>query len=209
MASALPYLASNKNIGTLFGKIASAKVPEKFSQTFLSQTIGLKSTNDRMLIPLLRTLGFLDASGSPTTAYRQLKNAESAKGAIASAVRQAYKPLFDSDEEAHKLAPEKLKGLVAQVAGTDDSMTARIASTFNSLVKLGDFDASMVEDKADAEDDEDVPAASKKPKEAAASQGDGKRLRPEFHYNIQVHLPSNATEEVYLNIFNAIRKVFQ
>ena len=37
----------------------------------------------------------------------------------------------------------------------------------------------------------------------------GKPLRPEFHYNIQVHLPSNATEEAYLNIFNALRKAFQ
>ena len=34
-------------------------------------------------------------------------------------------------------------------------------------------------------------------------------LRPEFHYNIHVHLPSNGTEETYLNIFNAIRKSFQ
>jgi hypothetical protein len=31
-------------------------------------------------------------------------------------------------------------------------------------------------------------------------------IRPEFHYNIQIHLPSNATEETYLNIFNALRK---
>jgi hypothetical protein len=37
----------------------------------------------------------------------------------------------------------------------------------------------------------------------------GKGLRPEFHYNIQVHLPSNGTEETYMNIFNAIRKVFE
>lgn len=207
MASPLPYLASNKNISNLFAKIASAKVPEKFSQAFLSQTIGLKSTNDRMLIPMLRTLGFLDASGSPTSAYRQLKNGDSAKAAIATAVRSAYKPLYDSDEAAHKLSSDKLKGLVAQVAGTDDSMTARIASTFNALVKLGDFEAATekVEAGVDMADEAETP--SKKINRETPTNG--AHLQTEFHYNIQVHLPSNATEEVYLSIFNAIRKVFQ
>ena len=40
-------------------------------------------------------------------------------------------------------------------------------------------------------------------------KGQVKGLRTEFHYNIQVHLPANGTEEVYLNIFNALRRVFQ
>jgi len=35
MATSLPYLASNKNVLTLFEKIASAKVPDTFSQAFL------------------------------------------------------------------------------------------------------------------------------------------------------------------------------
>jgi hypothetical protein len=35
-----------------------------------------------------------------------------------------------------------------------------------------------------------------------------KGLRTEFQYVIQVQLPSNGTEETYLNIFNAIRKTF-
>ena len=34
-------------------------------------------------------------------------------------------------------------------------------------------------------------------------------LRTEFHYNLQVRLPSNGTEETYLNIFNALSKPFR
>lgn len=204
MASTLPYLPSNKNVPTLFTKIASAKVPDKFSQTFLNQTIGLKSTNDRALIPLLRTLGFLDASGSPTNTYRQLKNGETAKAVLANAIRHAYKPLFDSEEEAHKLTNDKLKGLVSQVAGTDDTMTARIVSTFSALTKQADFEGTIEE-----QEEEQNPEDPDKPKRDGNKNKEGKQLRPDFHYNIQVHLPSNATEEVYLNIFNAIRKVFQ
>jgi hypothetical protein len=74
MPVSLPYLSSNKNLGTLFEKIASAKVPPKFTHDFLQTTIGLRGTNDRPLITLLKHLGFIDASGTPTSTYSLLKS---------------------------------------------------------------------------------------------------------------------------------------
>lgn len=206
MSASLPYLPSNKNIPTLFKKIQSAKVPDKFNRDFLQTTIGLKGSNDRSYIPFLRALGFIDQSSTPTVSYRLLKSDDSAKAAIAQAVRTAYSPLFEADEKAHALPTEKLKGLIAQVAGTDDDMTSRIVGTFSAIAKLADFGASTKSTKENLSEDateEGDDAITVKPKII------GKGLRPEFHYNIQIHLPSNATEEVYLNIFNALRKVFQ
>lgn len=55
----LPYLASYKNVGALFDKIASAKIPDSFTHEFLQSTIGLKASGDRPLIPFLRNLGFI------------------------------------------------------------------------------------------------------------------------------------------------------
>ena len=133
MPVSLPYLSSNKNVDALFSTIQSAKVPDRFTQEFLATTIGLKGTNDRGMIPLLRNLGFIDQSGAPTSSYRQLKNKDSAKATIANGIRLAYAPLFEANENAHSLSSEKLKGLVAQVAGTDDDMTARIVATLNAL----------------------------------------------------------------------------
>lgn len=216
MAVSLLYLASNKNIETLFSAIQSAKVPDRFTHEFLSTTIGLKGSNDRGMIPLLRTLGFLDQSGAPTTAYRELKNSGTAKQAMANAIRRAYSPLFNANESAHALTNDKLKGLVAQVAGSDDSMTNRIVGTFNALVKLADFSNNTSEKKNEQEfyemEDEnislDVEFKRPGPKLGRGSES-GRPLNTQFHYNIQVHLPSNATEEVYLNIFNALRKTFQ
>jgi len=212
MPVSLPYLSSNKNVETLFSTIQSAKVPDRFTQVFLATTIGLKGANDRGMIPLLRNLGFLDQSGSPTAAYRQLKNKETARSAIAAGVRSAYAPLFEANENANSLSSDKLKGLIAQVAGTDNDMTARIAATFGALSKQADF--SQRREKPDAEQDseggeiEDVSGHEGGGQESLRINH-GKGLNPQFHYNIQIHLPSNATEEVYLNIFNAIRKVFQ
>lgn len=95
---------------------------------------------------------------------------------------------------------------MAQVAGADEDMTSRISNTFAAVAKLGDFKNGPKED-----------VNKEKEKESTDSDGEDhssigrkvKGLRTEFHYNIQVVLPSNATEEVYLNIFNAIRKMFQ
>jgi len=211
MAVSLPYLASYKNVGKLFEKIAAAKVPAKFTHNFLQTTIGLKSASDRSLIPLLRHLGFTDSVGTPTPNYSLLKNSHKQKAAIAAGIRHAYAPLFAADENAHKLSMDKLKSLISQVAGADADMAYRIANTFAALTKLADFEAgtgeqhSTAKEKSREEDEEE--------EEEEEGEEDAKRrvkgLRTEFHYNIQVQLPSNGTEETYLNIFNAISKTFQ
>jgi hypothetical protein len=67
------------------------------------------------------------------------------------------------------------------------------------LAKLGNFLGAQTEKK---EPDE----KKKKDEEKSSSAGE---LRSEFHYNIQIHLPSNASEETYLSIFSAFRKVFK
>jgi hypothetical protein len=206
MAVSLPYLVTYKNLPTLFEKIASAKIPETFNHHFLQTTIGLKGSNDRALIPLLRNLGFIEQSGVPTQTYRLLKG-DKRKAAIAEGVRKAYRPLFDADQEANKLPSERLKSLVAQVAGTDDDLTTRIAGTISALIKLGDFEAATP-DKTDDERKDKVDTDSEK-EQTGIEKGKVTGLRTEFHYNLQVHLPSNGTEEVYLNIFNALRKTFQ
>lgn len=209
MAVSLPYLASYKNVGKLFENIAAAKVPPKLTHNFLQTTLGLKNTSDRPFIPLLRNLGFIDQSGTPTASYSLLKNSHKQKTAIAAGIRHAYAPLFAADENAHKLAMDKLKSLISQVAGTDADMSYRIANTFSALAKVADFEA-------DAEVSEEEPAREKVNKnseegieEEPSPKGRVKGLRTEFHYNIQVQLPANGTEETYLNIFNAIRKTFQ
>ncbi|HXI84958.1 MAG TPA: DUF5343 domain-containing protein [Verrucomicrobiae bacterium] len=199
MAQNLPYLPSYKNVGKLFEKIATAKTPDAFTNQFLYETLGLKSAGDRPLINLLKTLGFVDGSGKPTQSYSLLKNPSAAKLAIAQAVRKAYEPLFAANEKAYEVTGTDLKGLISQVAGTDENLTSKIAGTFSTLAKLGNFVGVQPEKE---EPDE------KKRKDEDKSSGAG-QLRSEFHYNIQIHLPSNASEETYLSIFSAFRKVFK
>jgi hypothetical protein len=214
MPTPLPYVNSYGKVKPLFEKIAAAKVPDAFTQKYLSETLGLTSTADRPLIPLLRSLGFIDAAGRPSGEYAALKNPQKAGAAIAKATKHAYAALFAANEKAHTLSNEELKGLVAQVAGTDEDITARAAGTFKALVSLSDNKVlgETAEESSEAErvndDTEEDETPAKRPdlgdRKETTNRESG--LRPEFHYNIQIHLPSSGTEETYLNIFNALRK---
>ena len=204
MATELPYLSNYKNVGELFQRIASAKKPESFTTVYLSDTIGLKSSGDRQLITLLKALGFLDAASRPTPAYDQLKNSSRASKAIGAAVKRAYEGLYAANENVHTLGGAELKGLISQVAGSDTGVTSKIQGTFSSLIKLADFSEAETSNKPAAPPSNDKPVLVQPER-----PGKPGAMRPEFHYNIQVHLPANATEETYLSIFNSLRKAFE
>src|ERR1700693_3133949 len=103
MAHELPYLSSYKNVGLLFDKIKSPKVPEFFTHKYLYDILGLKSVGDRPLINLLKQLGFLDNGGKPTSRYAALKNDKISGIEIARGIKDAYEPLFDANEKAWSL----------------------------------------------------------------------------------------------------------
>jgi hypothetical protein len=205
MAKELPYLSSYKNVDELFQKILSAKQPDIFTTRFLAETLGLKSSGDRQFIALLKALGLIDSGAKPTAEYSALKNPAQAKKAVARGIRRAYEPLFAANENAQDLQGAELSGLIAQVAGTDSGVTSKIAGTFRALVKNADFAAAQdvgANEPPEEPDTNTSPTADKIIPNFAA-------LHPEFHYNIQIHLPANASEETYLNIFNSLRKAFK
>lgn len=209
MAQELPYLPSYKNVGKLFEKIKAAKIPETFTHKYLYDTIGLKAVGDRPLINLLKQLGFLDTGGKPTSRYAALKNDKIAGIEIARGVREAFQPLFDANENAYSLQQTELKGLVAQVSGADNGTTSKIVGTFKALLTLSDFKSETTLKEDHKKKDVGVEDVKPDMKPEVSRAGIGQGLKPEFHYNLQVHLPSNGTEETYMNIFNAIRKVFK
>jgi hypothetical protein len=103
-----------------------------------------------------------------------------------------------------RLESSALKGLIAQVTGADAAVVAKILGTLQALFKKSDFNKAA-EPIPEPVKQEDVPDD---PNNRPLPEILGKHLRSEFHYNIQVHLPANATEATYLDIFDAMRKAF-
>jgi hypothetical protein len=205
MPSDLPYMPTYKNVGRVFELIGKAKIPDAFTVRYLANTLGLKGTGDRQLISLLKKLGFLDNAGKPTPAYGLLKNSGTAKAAIASGIRRAYAPLFEADEDAHAVPDEQLKGLVAQVSGADEAMTRQITGTLRALIRSADFTAPENTTEAPGDSAKQALQPVTNPP-GSTGQPLPARFNPEFRFNVEIHLPSNGTEDTYLAIFNALRK---
>lgn len=64
-----PYTQSHGNIKKLLEQIQSVGKPAKVTVNWLV-SIGLKSSNDRNLLGLLKFIGFIDNTGTPTDVWK-------------------------------------------------------------------------------------------------------------------------------------------
>ena len=178
------------------GLIKTAGVPERVTFEFL-KTLGLKSSNDRPVIPVLKGIGFLDANGAPTELYRAYRTDRGSR-VLAEALRNAYSDIFLANTRAHTLSVEKVKSIIAGKTTKPDATVERIARTFLSLAKAADFSAGLEETK-------DVHPQQEK-EEVEAPQKQIPIKTPYFHYNIQIHLPTTTDITVYNAIFRSLRE---
>ena len=155
------------------------------------------------------TIGFL-----PRTSMRvDLASGSMLVGtAIAAGIKKAYAPLFAANESANDLDAATLKGLIAQVTGANADTVSKTLGTLQALLKRSDFKSSGASGNSSEKPAAPTPVieanSDRKETNADTTGHRSSGMRPEFHYNIQIHLPANATEETYLHIFNAMRKAF-
>jgi len=138
MDTNVPYMLSVKNVPAILTKMQNAGVPEAFGQDFL-RDLGFTSSNDRGIIKILRYLGLLDASGKPTSTYREFTNHTKSKFVLADRLRTAFDDLYLTDKNAHNKTNEELKGWFKSKTGTGDAVAAKIASTFKAVATFADF----------------------------------------------------------------------
>src|SRR5258708_39891530 len=102
MALSASYLVTTRNLEPFFNSLITAKAPETFTQRFL-ESLEFKSTNDRLYIGLLKSLGFLDSNGKPTERYFRFLDQSRSKRVLAEAVQEAYSDLFAVNVKANEL----------------------------------------------------------------------------------------------------------
>ena len=200
------YFNVAKKIPEMFESIRSAGVPEKFARPFLT-SLGYKSTNDMALIPLLKTLGFIDDNGVPTDIYRAYKDSSQSKKVLGQSIKKAYEKVFLANENAHTLSADKLKGIFSSLSGKSEAVAQKMASTFIALCSMADFengDSVDVQTEAIKNSAETIVKDSPIPKQIDITGS--KNNNPEFHYNIQIHLPATRDITVYNAIFKSIKE---
>ena len=190
-----PYMISNNKIAPNINKIQQAARPAKFTQEVL-KNLGFTSTNDRAFIPLAKRLGFLADDGTPTALYDQLKDKTTTKTILASQIKALYSELYAINVEIHKAPEAEIKGAISRVTGKDEDGVNRIYNTFKTLCNNADFSGNVAVEETVKEDgpENDVPLTSSLP-----------ITTPQFHYNIQIHLPATTDISVYNAIFKSLK----
>ena len=196
------YLLSAKNLPTILDAIRSAQAPEKFTTRFL-ESLEFKAAADRLIIGVLKSLGFLDDSGKPKDRYFRYLDQTQSKLVLAEGIRDAYQDLFQINTTANKLAKQdvvnKLKTL-SQGQFTEN-VADKMAMTFVQLCGLADFDsppqsAPKVSAPDDESTEEDTDATGKKLGVALGG----------LHYNIQIIMPESRDPKVYDALFRSLKE---
>jgi len=197
------YTQKPGTIPAYFEAILNAEAPERFSYRFL-QTMEFKSTNDRLLVGILKDLGFIDADGVPQPIYFEFLDKSRSRKVIAEAIRETYSDLFSINKEAHKLAANDVKNKLRTLyAGTKkDSVIGKIAKTFTALCEYADFTTPAKKE---------VPKKEAKKTEIPKEEQKNKiPIKPSvsldsLQYHINIVLPESRDQAVYDAIFKSLR----
>jgi hypothetical protein len=199
------YLNSIKNLATIMTKIIEGTAPDKFTTEHLKK-IGFPSSNDRAFIGVLKDLGFLAESGTPTQRYHEYRNSAKSKQVLGEAIKEAYAEIFHINERPSQNDRQAIAGLFKTTHNVSDQVAGFMANTFFTLLALADISGTnrplkkTEKPKNIEENEESVP------KEPSADLSQRKSLIPNLRYNIEIHLPSTKDIEVYNSIFKSLRE---
>jgi hypothetical protein len=198
------YLVASKKAGDIFRAIQNAQAPKRFTFSFL-ESLGYKSTNDRLIIPVLKSLGFLTASGEPTTRYFAYLDQTRGSKVLAEGIRDAY-DLFQVNRKANEMSQTEVKNklkTLTQGKGSD-TVIDNMARTFKALSQLADFTAEGPQFEApETESTPETPPAEPKPEPHPARSV---LKLGELVYNIQLVLPDSRDQAVYDAFFKSLKE---
>lgn len=134
------YLVTTKNLDAFFNSLMNAQAPQKFTLKFLEQ-LEFKSTNDRLLIGILKALKFIDAESVPQQRYFEFIDQTQSKIVLAEAIKDAYSDLFAVNKNANDLSEIEVKNKFKTLlqGGKSDHVFSLMAKTFRALCDYADF----------------------------------------------------------------------
>lgn len=191
-------------IPEFFAKLQEGQAPANFTQQHLKD-IGFPSSNHRAFIPLLKALGFLTPSGSPTERYHAYRDKSQSRAVLGAAIKDAYSDLFVIKTHPGERDKALIEGKFKSVHNATDRPAELMAKTFFSLLRIADIDHASPPATA-------APSAAPTQTDHSETPSPSPRTSPRvvnppgLHYNIQIHLPATKDVEVYNAIFKSLKE---
>lgn len=184
----------------VFKALREGTAPDKFNQQYLVD-LGFGGSNYRVLIPLLKDLGFLSTDGIPTQRYMNYLDGSQSERVLGEAVKQSYSDIFTITKSPSKGDREKIAGKFKSSFNLSDLQAERNANTFLALAELSDFSDSTLSGVTApvAPPSADTPANEEPSERARVGRVIG------LKYDIAIHLPATKDIEVYNAIFKSLK----
>lgn len=203
MALSSQYYQNIGRIPEFFRRIKDAQAPDIVSQQLIKDW-GFSSSNDRALIPMLKTLGFLSADGRPTQRYLHYRDNSESRRVMADALREAYSDIFLIKANPKQSDKEAIQGKFKSAHNASDLTSGLMTKTFFALLELADLNASSTDS---ATPKTMTPATETPDTQENREQASDSRVRfGGLNYNIQIHLPATKDIEVYNAIFKSLKE---
>jgi hypothetical protein len=222
MALTSAYLVAAKNLPTFLQALRSARAPDRFTLKFI-EDLGFKSTNDRLFIPVLKALGFLDENGTPKQRYFDFLDDSRWQYVLAEGIEEAYGDLFRLNKKAYNLSRSDLAGKIKSLTQGkySDTVINNMTKTFSELSKLANFERPPTEVS---------PPVEPENKDESGRQSNGfqtatesasvtlpdmsigrrhvgtDRLIDGLTYRIEIVLPAHRDKSVYDAIFRSLKE---
>lgn len=197
------YTTVPGKISSLLAKIRSNGVPKKVDGVWL-KAIGFTSSNDKSLLPVLRSIDFVDGSKAPTERWRLYRGADS-ETVLGEAIRHAYSDLYEIYDDAHDRSNGEIANVFKTKSSAGDQAIGKQVGTFKSLVSEAKFVVSArvpspVEPSSASGNENGTPSASA-PKSATSNNA-----TPSLHIDLQVHISPEASADQIDKIFASMAK---
>ena len=212
MALTTSYLTSVKNFEGIMNSILGARAPERFTNKFL-EDLGYKSSNDRLILGVLKSLGLLNDTGEPTQRYYDFLDQTQSKKVIATGIQEAYEDLFNLKRDAQNMSQEEVKNKLKTLTqgSKGDKVIDSMARTFKTLCDYADWSEIPLNSQVNSTSASKNNDISEKPDYVVQNSPKSVESKPisnqlGLHYNIQIHLPETTNMAVYDAIFQSIKK---
>ena len=212
MALTTSYLTSVKNFEGIMNSILGARAPERFTNKFL-EDLGYKSSNDRLILGVLKSLGLLNDTGEPTQRYYDFLDQTQSKKVIATGIQEAYEDLFNLKRDAQNMSQEEVKNKLKTLThgSKGDKVIESMARTFKTLCDYADWSEIPINSQVNSTSASKNNDISEKPDYVVQNSPKSVESKPisnqlGLHYNIQIHLPETTNMAVYDAIFQSIKK---
>ncbi|MDO8619717.1 MAG: DUF5343 domain-containing protein [Candidatus Daviesbacteria bacterium] len=190
-----PYTITPGALRTVLQEIPKRPKPTSMKLTLL-KTWGIRDNNARTVLSVLKTLGLIDGSGSPTPHYTDYMKNDTGASSLANRIRETYAQFFQASNEPHRETQENLRNFFNIHSGGSEATLNHQIQTFKTLCEFANFNTEL---------GSAVNAETNNPK-----LGTNNTAGASININLHIHLPENKSRADYEEIVKDIGKyIFQ